>query len=212
MKEVYLFDMDGTLADSMQMAWGVLPLQFLDERGISYPDTFLKDVVALGVAGLIRYYKERLHVKERAEEICRWFIQRGKALYESEIPAKPFAKQLLLDLKAKGASVNILTGSPHAFLDTWIKLVGFDTIVDNAWSVDDFPFNKANPELYLHIASNFGVAPSACTLLDDSIVPIETAKKAGCKTIAVYDEISKNAETEMRAVADRYIYSFKELL
>ena len=212
MKEVYLFDMDGTLADSMRVAWGVLPLQFLDERGISYPDTFLKDVVALGVAGLIRYYKERLHVKESAEEICRWFLQSGKVLYESKIPAKPFAKQLLLDLKAKGASVNILTGSPHVFLDTWIKRVGFDTIVDNAWSVDDFPFHKANPELYLHIASTFGVAPSACTLLDDSIVPIETAKKAGCKTIAVYDEVSKNAEREMRAVADRYIYSFKELL
>lgn len=212
MKEVYLFDMDGTLADSMQAVWGVLPLQFLDERKIAYPPTLLREVVALGVAGLIKYYKEHFHITESENEIYEWFIKSGKGLYETSIPAKPFARELLIALKARGASVNILTGSPHSFLDPWMKRTGLDHIVDNAWSVDDFPINKANPDLYLQIARKFGVPPANCVMVDDSSVPLIAAKQAGCRTIGVYDEVSKGNEKEMRAVADKYSYSFQELL
>ena len=212
MKLAYVFDMDGTLADSMPIACGKGLLRFLDERNIRYPDDIIKRVIALGIPGMARYYKEHFDIPETTDVIIAWFMEHLQPLYENEVPAKPHVKELMLALKKRGASLHVLTGSPHSFLDPFMKKEGLIEVFDNAWSVDDFPFNKANPELYLHIASNFGVAPSACTLLDDSIVPIETAKKAGCKTIAVYDEISKNAETEMRAVADRYIYSFKELL
>ena len=212
MSKAYVFDMDGTLADSMISVWGVMPLQFLKERNIPYPSDLLKRVLALGVPGLIKYYKEHFEISETAEEIQAWFISYGRDLYATSIPAKPFAKEALLALKAQGASLHILTGSPHVFLDPWVKRVGLEQLFDNIWSVDDFPVNKSHPELYKEISKRLGVPEKDCVMIDDSNVPLETAKLAGWKTIGIYDEVSKNNETEMRKIADKYIYSFEELL
>lgn len=211
-KTVYVFDMDGTLADSMISVWGVMPLRFLDERGISYPDDLLKRVIALGVPGLIRYYKENFPITETEDEIYQWFIQTGRPYYENCVPAKPFVREMLEKLKNDGASLHILTGSPHSFLDPWVKRVGLLEYFDNTWSVDDFPINKGNPDLYTHISVLLGVAPENCVMVDDSNVPLIACKKAGWKSVGIYDEVSKNNEAEMRKIADRYIYSFEELL
>lgn len=212
MKRAYVFDMDGTLADSMTAVWGVLPLKFLDDRNIAYPDDLLKKVIALGVPGLCKYYKEHFDVSETDEAIKTWFIENGRGMYERNIPAKPFAKEALQALKAQGASLHVLTGSPHVFLDPWVKRAGLEGVFDNLWSVDDFPINKADPALYKEIARRIGVENGNCTMVDDSNVPLEAAKAAGWKTIGIYDEVSKNNEAEMRKLADRYIRSFKELL
>lgn len=211
MKKAYVFDMDGTLADSMTAVWGVLPLRFLDDRGIKYPDDLLKNVIALGVPGLIAYYKAHFDIKETPDEILTWFLQNGRGMYENTIPAKPFAREALLALKAQGASLNVLTGSPHCFLDPWMERVGFSDLFDNAWSVDDFPITKADPKLYREVARRLGVRNGDCTMVDDSIVPLVAAKKAGWKTVGIYDGVSAGNEAEMRRIADAYIYSFAEL-
>ena len=212
MKKVYVFDMDGTLADSMTAVWGILPLQFLDERNISYPDDILKRVIALGVPGLIRYYKEHFDISETEQEMYEWFIQTGKPYYENTIPAKPFVKEFLQKLKQEGASLHILTGSPHSFLDPWVRRTGILEYFDNTWSVDDFPINKGNPDLYTEISKRLGVAPENCIMVDDSNVPLIACKKAGWQAVGIYDIVSKDNEKDMRAIADKYIYSFEELL
>lgn len=212
MKKAYVFDMDGTLADSMTAVWGKLPLQFLDERNIPYPNDLLKKVIALGVPGLVKYYKEHFGVQGTEEEIYDWSIQTGKPYYENVIPAKPFVKELLQKLKQEGASLHILTGSPHSFLDPWARRVGLVELFDNLWSVDDFPINKGNLDLYSQISQKLGVAPENCVMIDDSNVPLIAAKKAGWQTVGIYDTVSKDNEKEMREIADRYIYSFEELL
>ena len=211
-RKAYVFDMDGTLADSMIAVWGVLPLQFLDERKIQYPNDLLKKVIALGVPGLIRYYKEHFEISETEKEVYEWFLQTGRPYYENTIPAKPFTKELLQKLKKEGASLHVLTGSPHAFLDPWVRRVGLEDLFDNLWSVDDFPINKSNPDLYTQISAKLGVAPEDCVMVDDSNVPLIACKKAGWQAVGIYDVVSKNNEAEMRAIADRYIYSFEELL
>lgn len=211
MKKAYIFDMDGTLADSMTSVWGVLPIQFLEERKLAYPDDILKRIIALGVPGMIRYYKEHFDIKETPEEMLNWFIQKGLSLYQTSIPAKPYAKEALTRLKEQGVSLNVLTGSPHSFLDPWAKRVGLESLFDNLWSVDDFPLHKANPKLYLHVSKLLGVAPADCVMVDDSIPPLVAAKEAGWQTVGIYDVVNAHAEAEMRAVSDRYIYSFEEL-
>lgn len=212
MKLAYVFDMDGTLADSMPIAWGKGLLRFLDERNIRYPDDIIKRVIALGIPGMARYYKEHFDIPETTDGIIAWFMEHLQPLYENEVPAKPHVKEVMLALKKRGASLHVLTGSPHSFLDPFMKKEGLIELFDNAWSVDDFPMNKANPEIYRIISERIGVPCANCVMVDDSNVPLQAAKQAGWKTVGIYDEISKDNETEMRKIADRYIYDFEELL
>ena len=212
MKLAYVFDMDGTLADSMPIAWGKGLLRFLDERNIRYPDDIIKRVIALGIPGMANYYKEHFDIPETTDGIIAWFMENLQPLYENEVPAKPHVKEVMLALKKRGGSLHVLTGSPHSFLDPFMQKEGLTELFDNAWSVDDFPVNKANPEIYRIISERIGVPCENCVMVDDSNAPLLAAKQAGWKTVGIYDEISKDNETEMRKIADRYIYDFEELL
>lgn len=60
-------------------------------------------------------------------------------------------------------------------------------------------------------ADRLGAEVSRCTMFDDNITAIATAKKAGMRTVAVYDETAKTSENALKETADRYIYNLKEL-
>ena len=55
--KAYIFDLDGTLIDSMG-EWGKVLPSFLEERNISYPPDLVKRVVAFGLPGVAKYCKE----------------------------------------------------------------------------------------------------------------------------------------------------------
>ena len=212
MKKKYIFDLDGTLIDSMTIAWKYILLKFLDERGIDYPSDIIKRVITLGFPGIAAYYKEHFSVTETPEEIVAYFQDGLQELYDNVIPAKPHVEETLRTLKKRGMKLNVLTASPHSFLDPCLKRLGLTELFDNLWTLEDFPTTKADPKIYLLAAERLGVIPEDCVMVDDSIGAIRPSKAAGLTTVGVYDDVSKDCEAEMRATADTYIYDFKELL
>ena len=208
---VYLFDLDGTLVDSMSIGWAKTLLGFLDERGIVYADDLIKNVIALGLSGCAAYYKAHFDLKETQEEIVEYFVRAMRYRYETDIPLKAGVKDGLIALKGAGMRLNVLTASPHVFLDPCLKRLGVYDLFENHFSTDDFHLPKSDTALYSLIAERLGVELSECVLVDDSIAAIKTAKQAGLKTIGVYDEVSASYEQEMRETADQYVYTIDEL-
>ena len=71
---------------------------------------------------------------------------------------------------------------------------------------------KDFPDVYLLAAERLGVSPSDCMVFEDIPQGIKSAKYAGMKTVAVYDKHSKADQELLKSLADRYIYSFCELV
>ena len=132
--------------------------------------------------------------------------------YEMNVPIKPFVKDTLAELKRRGASLNVLTASPHAALDPCLKRLGLFELFDNVWSSDDFPSTKADPETYRLAAKRLGCEASDITFVDDNINAVRTAKAAGVCSIGIYDPSGEDFIGEMKKDADRYVYNFEELL
>lgn len=211
MKKVYIFDIDGTLVDSMG-EWGRALTGFLDERGVSYPPDIVKRVVALGLPGIAKYYKEHFPLQESEEELLAYMVCTFKRKYEKEIQPKPGVLHTLETLKARGARLCVLSAGMHVLFDDCVKRLGIDKLLEYCWSSDDFPTSKADPEIYKMVAAKLGVDVSECVMVDDSLAALIPAKKAGLHTIGMYDEFSKDNEEKMREIADEYIYTFEELL
>ena len=131
--------------------------------------------------------------------------------YVNEIPAKSNVIAALKEMKARGDSLNVLTASPHPMLDPCLKRLGIFDLFEEVWSCDDFNTTKANPEIYRMAAERLGKTVEEVLFLDDNYNADKTAKEAGMKVCAVYDESSKDFVEEMKAVADYYIYDFSEL-
>ena len=97
-KKVCFFDMDGTLIDSMTRAWSEVILRFLDERGISYPDDIITNLVTKGFMGIAKHYVEHFGVDMTPEALYDWFMVELEPMYQNEFPLKDGAKEYILSL------------------------------------------------------------------------------------------------------------------
>lgn len=205
----YIFDFDGTLVDSMPVFSAKME-EIFRENNLPIPDDFVKIITPLGYTGTAKYARE-LGMALTVEEFIACANEKMVPEYHFHIPAKPFVKDKLLQLKAKGHSLNVLTASPHSVLDVCLQRVGLYALFDEIWSCDDFATTKTDPQIYVRAAAKLGKRVEECMFVDDNIGAVSTAKQAGMIAVGIYDDSSRDMVEEMTAASDIYIYDFSEL-
>lgn len=211
MQNVYIFDLDGTLVDSMPTGVGIV-LGYLDEKGISYPADIVNTLTPLGYKGSAKYIAEHLADADTVESVYEYFKAQTLRAYGETIPLKPHVKETLETLKSQGYRLNVLTASPQLLTDICMKRLQIYELFENVWSIEAFGMTKAEEGIYLEAAKRLGVEPNQCIMADDNLNVLKTAKRAGMGTVGVYDESSKDVAEEMREIADKYVVDFAELL
>ena len=207
----YLFDFDGTLVDSMPTFVSSM-LRILDENGISYGSDIIKIITPLGLNGTAEYYIDQMGIKLSKEQLMGIMKDYMMDAYFHTIPAKMNVPEVLRELKNRGASLNVLTASPHITLDACLKRLGLWELFDNVWSCDDFNTTKADPQIYVRAAEKMNTTADKVLFLDDNLNADLTAKAAGMQVCGVYDESSEDYVEQIKTVNDYYIYDFQELL
>ena len=205
----YLFDFDGTLVDSMPVFSRVMR-ELFQENSLPVSDDFVKIITPLGYIGTAKYARE-LGCTLTTEEFVGEATRRMVPEYHFSIPDKPFVKEKLLQLKAGGHSLNVLTASPHAVLDVCLQRLGLFDLFDKVWSCEDFATTKADPQIYKRAAAALGRRVEECMFVDDNVGAVSTARQAGMIAVGIYDDSSKDLVAEMTAASDIYIYDFSEL-
>ncbi len=205
----YIFDFDGTLVDSMPIYANRVEA-VLAENNIPCPDNIVNILTPLGYAGAARYVIG-LGLDITVEE----FLKEANACYLEEytyrVPVKPYVREKLLSLKAQGHSINVLTASPHAMMDVCLKRLKLYDLFDHVWSSDDFEYTKSDPQIYMEAAKRLGTTVEHCCFVDDNLGAVTAAKASGIYTVGIYDPSSEYVMNEIKAIADRYIYDFREL-
>lgn len=208
--KAYLFDFDGTLVDSMP-SWSAKMLNILKKTGVSYPVDVIKRITPLGDAGTARYFRETLGVPLSEAEMFEMMDEFALPRYRDTIGLKDGVLTYLLRLKRRGCSLNVLTASPHKMLDVCLKRNGIWELFDHVWSCDDFGTTKSDPGLYARTARLMGVEVGETVFFDDNLLAVQTAAKAGMRTVGVYDPSGADFRTELEAIADRYVTRLDEL-
>ena len=209
MIKAYLFDFDGTLVDSMPTFVSCM-LRILDENQISYGDDIVKVITPLGLQGTAQHF-QKMGLNKPLDEIMTIMKDYMMDAYFHHIPAKPYVIDVLREMKAAGAKLNILTASPHITLDACLNRLGIYDLFDNVWSCDDFNTTKADPDIYKRAAERIGEPVEQVLFLDDNLNADMTAKAAGMQVCGVYDPSSDDYVDAMKAATDYYIYDFTQL-
>ena len=205
----YIFDMDGTLIDSMD-AFGGAMIKFLEDNNIEYPSDIVKIITPLGFKGSAEYFLtlgSKKSVPEMLEDFRDYMIEP----YTETIPEKEGVTETLLRLKKEGHSLNVLTASPHVTLDPCLKRLGLYELFENVWSCDDFGIPKSNPEIYIEAAKRLGTDVTNCIFIDDNVNAVKTAKAAGMHSWGIFDKSSEDYVDEMKEISEKYIYTFSEI-
>jgi len=205
----YLFDFDGVLVDSMEI-WIGIQSGNLRSAGIPVPEDFVETITPLGNYHGAKYVLS-LGLNMPLEDYLAQTAQQLLTAYSTQVALKPYVADKQKELKQRGIRLHVLTANSRAYLDNCLKRWHVYDLFENLWTIDDFGLTKDNPEIYRQAARRLGADVSCCTMLDDNIKAISTAKEAGLHTIGVYDYTSRSTEPAMRQTAERYIYDFSQL-
>ena len=210
-QEGYLFDLDGTLLDSMGV-WEQIDVDFLTRRNIPVPEDYAQAIAPMGFRRAAEYTIARFGFSQSPEEIMEEWHQMAVEQYAHHLSLKPGAKEYLEELKQQGKPLAVVTASYPELYQPALERGGVLDLFDTIVTVNQVPRGKGFPDIYLEAAKRIQVPPQQCAVFEDITQGIQGAKAANCLAVAVYDSANRGQWDQTKALADLSIRSFEELL
>lgn len=202
-----IFDMDGTLLDSMPY-WKNLGRDYLIARGIPVPEDLQKTLGALTLEEGAVYFREHLGVTESVEEIVNAINGMIADNYRFRIPAKPGVKEFLASLKEQGIRMGIATATYDYVAMPALERLGLLPYFEFVLDCRELG-GKTSPAVYDAAAARLGGGRESAMVFEDAAYAIRTAHEAGYFVAAVQDATMVQSEDWIRSVADCYIEDYR---
>ena len=205
-----IFDLDGTLLDSMGV-WDQVDVDFLAKRGFEVPDDYMQKVAAMQFRQIAEYTIARFNLSDTPEELMEEWNHMASVVYSTVVEAKPHAREYLATLKASGAKLSVATSLPPTLREPAMRHVGIFDYFDEVVSVDDAgDIGKDRPDVYLLAASRLGIEPTDCTVFEDLLVGMRSAKSVGMRVWAMHDDSSDADWPVICGLADGVMFDFHD--
>ena len=204
----FIFDLDGTLFDSMDI-WGDIGPDSLKMRGISPPDDYARTIFTMGFIQSAAYTIERFGLPCTPEELLREWDETAARAYASEVRLKPGAREYLTALKEREYKLAVATTLHRRVYLPALERQGLLDFFDVLRGTDEVAVPKSSPEVFLLCAKVLGLDPAQCAVFDDLLIAVKSAKSAGMYAVGVYDNASAGDWDEIKRTAHRTIVSFE---
>lgn len=210
-KKAILFDLDGTLIDSMWM-WKAIDIDYLGRLGIEMPDNLQYEIEGKSFYETSLYFKSRFGIKDAPEKIMDDWNHMAFDIYQNKIGLKSGAKDFLEFLKNQGKKTAIATSNSRMLTEVVLESLGITDLFDVIITAGEVEKGKPAPDIYLKAAGDLAVTPDECAVFEDIPQGIMAGKNAGSIVFAIEDEYSKRYDKEKRNLADYYIHDYYDIL
>ena len=198
-----IFDVDGTLLDSMSI-WDTIGTDYL--RSIGYiPRENLNEIFKnMSLLQAAEYYRNEYGVTLRVEEIMSGVNAMLEQFYQYEAPLKPGAAELLARLRQNRVKLCIATATDRYLVEAALARCGVLSYFGEIFTCNGVGHGKDEPHIFEAALRFLGTERAETVVFDDALYAIRTAKEAGFPIAAVYDTHEKS-QTEVRALSDFYL-------
>ena len=200
-----LFDMDGTLVDSMQY-WDEVCSEYLRQVGLNSEEVFdtLKPMTLPQTA---HYLESEFGIQISEKEIVSQMQRIMLEHYKNDVQVKPGVREYLEALKQKGVKMCVVSSTSEPLLKVCLNRHGLTSYFAFLLSAEDVGKGKADPDIYYEAARRLGADPKSTMVFEDAMIAGLTAKRAGFLTTAIYDE---NSDEEWDAFHSQTDFAFRD--
>ncbi|MFQ6862872.1 MAG: HAD family hydrolase [Beduini sp.] len=227
-KKIIIFDMDGTLIDSIGV-WNItdqklieilgkqkIELDIIQQERDRFLEQHQKEDIYLAYCG---YLKQKYHFSMNEKEILalRWSI--SESYLKEQVDYKKQAEIVLKELKKREKILALATVTTQRQLDIYEHInphirgkARLSKTFDVILSKENLTHKKPHPEIYQKIQEYFQVTKKECMVFEDSYLGVLAAKNAGIEVINVYDRYADLDRGKIEAIADYKITHYDEFL
>jgi beta-phosphoglucomutase family hydrolase len=195
MIKAVIFDMDGTLVDTMEAhyhAWQ----KFLPTKGLN---EFTKEIyltfIGIQTKEIIQMLNKKYNLTMDPEKDR--FVKE-KLVDVNEISLYTGVKEMLQRLKKAGFKIGLGTSAIRKDMEDRLARYDLKQYFDAVVCCDDVALSKPHPDIFLLAAKKLKVHPKDCIVVEDALNGIIAAKKAGMDTIALTTTFKKEKIAEVK--------------
>lgn len=190
--KAFLFDLDGTLIDTMPWHFKTWQLVVKEMGSHLQGDALMNELYGNGAELMNRLIPGRTFSEEEAREIVDAKEERYRQLYGKQITVLEGAREFLNEAQKQNIPMGIGTASNQANIDFALDQLGLHDYFNAIVGADDVQLSKPHPETWLKLAEALQTPPEHCIVFEDAPKGVEAAQKAGMKAIAITGHYSAN--------------------
>ncbi len=203
-----IFDVDGTLLDSMSV-WANIGADYLRFLGYEPRENLNETFKSMSLYQAACYYQSEYGVTLSTEEIIAGVNDRIGQFYRERAGLKPGVAGFLRQLREKGVKMCIATATDRPLVEAALERCGVLAYFSDIFTCFSVGHGKDEPVIYRTALEHLQTARAKTIVFEDALYAARTARRDNFVTAAVYDAYEKH-QAELRAAADLYITDFTD--
>ena len=203
-----IFDLDGTLLDSM-FIWDTIGEEYLRSLGKEPHEDLKETFMTLTLEEAAVYYREHYGVTLSVKEIVDGVNSMVEQTYRTKVTLKPGIPEYLAWLKENGVRMCVATVTDRYLVEETLERLGVRHYFSEIFTCAEVGFGKDKPIIYQKALEHLGTEKSDTYVFEDLPFALNTAKTDGFPTVGIYDRHEAHQD-ELKELADYYVLDFTD--
>ncbi|OOB77317.1 MAG: hypothetical protein ATN34_03725 [Epulopiscium sp. Nele67-Bin002] len=204
-----IFDMDGTLLDSM-LIWRGVGEKYLRSRGCEPNEDINARTKTLSLEQSMQFFRDEYGIED-TEEIFIASTNKILADQYAIVKLKEGVLELLDEFKAAGVKMCVATVTPRPLVEVALKSTGIIDYFSKIFTCSEVGYGKDNAAIFEKALEELGTTKENTVIFEDALHAIKTAKDANFKVVGVYEATAPDDQGHIKELVDYYIQSFQGL-
>lgn len=204
-----IFDLDGTLLDSMTM-WDSIAENYLKSQGVKPNDHVREAVRAMSIQQVCEHFCSEYGLALSREEIVGGINGMVEDFYFRRVQLKDGVSETLKTLRKRGVKMCLATATDRYLVEAGLRRTGISDYFGRIFTCTEAGAGKDEPDIFLQALDFLGTDIRETVVFEDALYAVRTARNAGFTVAALYDESASAKQEEIKKLANYYMKSFVE--